>query len=95
MAKSNKSKQDKQDWQDIESRLQRGEAVSCYPGEPPTRLINGWYVRGISKAELAWHRSRRPQPVTGSAFALDPTAIHECDDVVAQLQKEEDDAPPR
>jgi hypothetical protein len=62
-----------------------------YPGEPQTRFINGYYVRGISAKELAWHRSRRPQPVTGSAFALDPTAIHECDDVVAQLQKEEDE----
>jgi hypothetical protein len=45
------------------------------------------WSRGITPAELAWHRSRKPQPVTGSAFALDPTAIHECDDVVAQLQK--------
>jgi hypothetical protein len=50
--------------------------------EPP--FVGG--SRGLSPAELLWHRSRRPQPVTGSAFALDPTAIHECDDVVAQLQ---------
>jgi hypothetical protein len=83
------------------ARLKRGEAVSVFKGEPPTRYFLdtktgvGHYVRGLSKAELAWHQSRSPQPVTGSAFALDPTAIHECDDVVAQLQKEEDDAPPR
>jgi hypothetical protein len=60
-------KKPEQDWADIQARLQRGEAVSCYPGEPPTRLINGYYCRGISKAELA-HHNRRPSPVTGSAF---------------------------
>jgi hypothetical protein len=59
---------------------------SRYP--TPARAPAG---RGLSKAELAWHQSRSPQPVTGSAFALDPTAIQECDDVVAQLQKEEDE----
>ena len=51
------------------------------------------WSRGITPAELAWHRSRRPQPVTGSAFALDPTCIQTAvnDDVIQQLQMEEDE----
>jgi hypothetical protein len=48
-----------------------GEGKPAYPGEPPTRFINGYYVRGISPAELA-HHNRRPSPVTGSAFKHDP-----------------------
>jgi hypothetical protein len=64
-----------------------------YP-EPPTRLfINAdgtkTYVRGISKAELAWHQSRRPAPVTGKAHQTSP--LHYEGDVVAELQKEEDE----
>jgi hypothetical protein len=82
-------KDEKQDKKEDEKNEYAGAGKPAYPGEPPTRFINGYYVRGISAKELAWHRSRRPQPVTGSAFALDPTAIHECDDVVAQLQKED------
>ena len=64
-----------EDWADINRRLEAGEAVSCYPGEPPTTLFidaNGkkTYCRGMSKAEIAHHQRRTP--VTGSAFKDDP-----------------------
>ena len=68
-----------------------------YP-EPPTLCFvdasgTKTYVRGISKAELAWHQSRRPKPVTGKAHQTSPE--HYEGDVIRQLQEEEEDEPRR